>query len=108
MFFFSQSPPPLIVFCQAPQSDSAVIGEDRLRQSRSPYLLIPRRGLVAGADLYLTGPVPRSESGIPIANGRMGTLLWTSPTTLRMQINRFDVFGTNEDTDSFPQRHTDY
>ena len=65
-------------------------------------------GLVASADLNLTGPVPRSEAGMPIGNGRMGTLLWTSPTTLHMQINRVDVFGNNKDSNSFPQRYTDY
>lgn len=64
--------------------------------------------LVASADLNLVGPVPRSEAGLPIGNGRMGTLIWTSPTTLHMQINRVDVFGNNKDSNSFPQRHTDY
>ena len=38
----------------------------------------------------------------------MGTLLWTTPTTLQMQINRVDVFGNNKDSNSFPQRYTDY
>ncbi len=64
--------------------------------------------LVVAADLNLVGPVPRSEAGIPVGNGRMGTLLWTAPTALKTQINRVDVFGNNKDSDSFPQRYTDY
>ena len=55
--------------------------------------------LVAQADLSLLGPVPRSEAGMPIGNGRMGTLIWTEPTTLKTQINRVDVFGNNKDSE---------
>ena len=45
---------------------------------------------------------------MPIGNGRMGTLVWTTPSALRFQINRVDVFAINSGSDSFPQRHTDY
>ncbi len=64
--------------------------------------------LVARADLSINQPVTRSEEGLPIGNGRMGTLLWTEGDTLRMQINRVDVFGNNCATSSFPQRNSDY
>ena len=50
----------------------------------------------------------RSEEGLPIGNGRMGTLLWTEGDTLRMQINRVDVFGNSCVSSSFPQRNSDY
>ena len=64
--------------------------------------------LIQRADLNLKSPVDRSEAGLPIGNGRMGTLLWTSPRALHLQINRVDVFGNNKDSNSFPQRYSDY
>lgn len=64
--------------------------------------------LVARADLVYDRPADRSEEGIPLGNGRMGTLVWTVPTALRLQINRVDVFGSNCATNSFPERNTDY
>ena len=45
---------------------------------------------------------------MPIGNGRMGTLVWTTPSALKFQINRPDVFAENCETHSFPERHTDY
>ena len=41
-------------------------------------------------------------------NGRMGSLVWTTPKALRFQINRNDVFATDSRTHSFPQAHTEY
>ena len=64
--------------------------------------------LVSRADLTIEHPVSRSEEGLPIGNGRMGTLLWTEGDTLRMQINRVDVFGNSCVSSSFPQRNSDY
>src|SRR5215467_896077 len=64
--------------------------------------------LIAHADLIYTKPVARSEEGIPIGNGRMGTLVWTTPTSLRFQINRADVYANNSSTTSFFERNTDY
>ncbi len=66
------------------------------------------RKLVSRADLHYDRPVPRSEEGIPIGNGRMGTLVWTTPTQLRFQINRVDVYANNCATNSFFERHNDY
>jgi len=62
---------------------------------------------VGRADLVLDEPVHRSEAGMPIGNGRTGTLVWTTPTAMRMQINRVDVFGSNRQTNSF-HFHEDY
>ena len=66
------------------------------------------RKLVSEADLVYNVPVKRSESGIPLGNGQMGTLVWTTPFAVKMQINRNDVFAVNKSTDSFMERHSDY
>lgn len=69
---------------------------------------IDYRRLVSNADLIYKKPVHRSEAGMPLGNGTMGTLVWTSPSSIKMQLNRCDVFAVNKSTDSFKQRHTDY
>jgi uncharacterized protein DUF5703/glycosyl hydrolase family 95 len=74
----------------------------------SKLLNVDFRKLVSRADLTYTKPVTRSEAGMPVGNGRMGSLVWTTPSTLKFQINRPDVFAENRDTNSFPERHTDY
>jgi len=74
----------------------------------STLLAVDYRKLVSRADLHYTTPVRRSEEGQPLGNGRMGSLLWTTPSALKFQINRVDVFAENRDTNSFPERHTDY
>jgi hypothetical protein len=73
-----------------------------------PLLDVDYRKLVSRADLVYDKPVPRSEEGIPIGNGRMGSLVWTTPTQLRFQINRVDVYASNCASNSFFERHTDY
>ena len=45
---------------------------------------------------------------MPVGNGRMGSLVWTTPSALRFQINRVDVFAENSYTASFPRADTDY
>jgi hypothetical protein len=66
------------------------------------------RAVVAKADLIYDAPVARSEEGLPLGNGRMGSLVWTTPAALRFQINRVDLQPINRDTDSFFERNTDY
>jgi hypothetical protein len=66
------------------------------------------RALVGAADLHYDKPVPRSEEGMPIGNGRMGSLVWTNPNRLKFQINRPDVYANNSTTNSFFERHNDY
>src|SRR5690242_9258544 len=66
------------------------------------------RALISRADLVYDRPAPRSEEGMPIGNGRMGSLVWTTPTQLRFQINRADVYANNSATNSFFERHNDY
>jgi hypothetical protein len=64
--------------------------------------------LVSRADLTYSKPAGRSEEGIPVGNGRMGSLVWTTPTALRFQINRVDVFAEDSSTTSFPRADSDY
>ncbi len=66
------------------------------------------KSLVSRADLHYEQPVKRSEEGLPVGNGHMGSLVWTMPTSLKLQINRVDVFASNSATNSFPERHSDY
>jgi hypothetical protein len=54
------------------------------------------RRRVSRADWVYQEPVTRSEGGQPIGNGRMATLLWTSPSAIHLQINRSDVFAVNK------------
>jgi len=73
----------------------------------APFAPDPR-SLVSRADLEYDTPASRSEEGQPVGNGRMGTLVWTSPSQIRMQINRVDVFGQDSYTTSFPKQDSDY
>lgn len=67
---------------------------------------LPR--LISRADLDYDTPASRSEEGMPIGNGRMGSLVWTTPSMMRFQINRADVFAVDSTTTSFPRTHSDY
>ena len=66
------------------------------------------RKLIAASDLIYDKPVPRSEEGMPVGNGRMGSLVWTTASELRFQINRPDVYANNCASNSFFERHNDY
>jgi hypothetical protein len=66
------------------------------------------QAIVARADLDYTTPARRSEEGMPIGNGRMGSLVWTTPSAIHFQINRDDVFAEDCTTTSFPRTHSDY
>ena len=77
-------------------------------QTRAAEAGFDYRKLVSRADLHYDKPVSRSEEGIPVGNGRMGSLVWTTPEAIRLQINRVDVFANNSYTTSFPARNSDY
>lgn len=64
--------------------------------------------LVSRADLVYDTPVRRSEEGMPVGNGTLGGLLWTTPSALHTQLNRVDVFANNSASNNFYERHTDY
>jgi hypothetical protein len=74
----------------------------------SSILKVDFRKLVSRANLSYDRRASRSEEGLPVGNGRMGSLVWTTPSALQFQINRDDVFAENSTTHSFPERHTDY
>src|SRR3954467_12321604 len=66
------------------------------------------RTLISRADLAYPAPVERSEDGIPVGNGRMGSLVWTTPTAVKFQINRVDVQPISASSNSFAERNSDY
>jgi len=55
----------------------------------------PDRLIVSRSDLIYEKPAARPVEGQPIGNGRMGTMVWTSPAAIHLQINRVDVFAVN-------------
>lgn len=74
----------------------------------SSVLEVDYRKLISRADLNFDRPAPRRESGLPVGNGQMGSLVWTSPPALHFQVNRVDVYANNRNTNSFRQRDSDY
>ena len=77
-----------------------------LREQGGPESDLGR--LISASDLIYSRPVARSEEGIPVGNGRMGSLVWTTPSRLHFQINRVDVYANNCRTNSFVEVHDDY
>ncbi|MHC4214644.1 MAG: glycosyl hydrolase family 95 catalytic domain-containing protein, partial [Planctomycetota bacterium] len=76
--------------------------------AESSILTVDYRNLVSRADLTYEKPVVRAEEGLPVGNGTMGSLVWTSPTALKFQLNRVDVYAMNSYTRSFNRRDWDY
>lgn len=64
--------------------------------------------VIARADLDYTSPARRSEEGMPVGNGRTGSLVWTTPSALHFQVNRVDVFAMDASSVSFPRADSDY
>jgi hypothetical protein len=55
------------------------------------------RTTIPRAELVYDRPADTPDAGQPIGNGRMGTMVWTSPDAVQLQINRADVFPVNRD-----------
>ena len=72
----------------------------------SEMLTVNYEKLISRADIILNKPVSRRESGLPMGNGRMGSLVWTTPSALKFQINRDDVYANNCYTNSFAELRT--
>ncbi|MDR0845124.1 MAG: DUF5703 domain-containing protein [Tannerella sp.] len=85
----------------------SIIGINAQTKSSSS-LKVNYESLVSRADLTYNTPVVRSEEGLPIGNGRMGTLVWTTPNAIHYQINRVDVFAMGKNTNNFKDGHTNY
>lgn len=66
------------------------------------------REFIEKADLHYQGIGRIPEAGIPIGNGRMGSLVWMDEEELRLQWNRVDVFANDASSQSFPKMDTDY
>src|SRR5580704_9953238 len=91
---------------QAPAGNPAELASD-LTEASEPTEVDVRR-LISDSDLVYAQAAARSEEGIPVGNGRMGSLVWTTPSQLRFQINRVDVYANNCSSNSFFQSHEDY
>ena len=74
----------------------------------TPLLVVDDRALVSTADLIYLSPAAAPVEGQPLGNGRMGTLVWTSPASLELQINRCDVFAVNKNAGGKRDGPTDY
>lgn len=78
------------------------------QQKHSNILDVNHEQLLSAASLTYDKPVSRSEEGMPIGNGTMGSLVWTTPSAVRLQLNRVDVFANNSASNNFYERHSDY
>ncbi|HIJ66899.1 MAG TPA: alpha/beta hydrolase fold domain-containing protein [Planctomycetes bacterium] len=74
----------------------------------STILEVNFKKLISRADLHYDKQVRTSMEGIPIGNGVMGSLVWTTPKQLKLQINRVDVYCANSSTNSFARVDSDY
>ena len=72
-------------------------------QTSEGLLKYDYRSLVAHSDLSFNTPAPSSHDGLPIGNGRMGTLVWTTPAALHYQINHDDLFCFGNNTLASPK-----
>src|SRR5581483_7845415 len=100
---FSPSPAGLLAVLLG----ATVALQNPVAQAADP-LEVDFKTAISGGDLDYTSPATRSEEGMPVGNGRMGSLVWTTPSALKFQINRCDVFGVDASTVSFPQADSDY
>ncbi len=78
-------------------SVGAVCGE--LKQAAKPQrslLAVDDRAFVSHSDIVYLSPAEAPVEGLPIGNGNMGTLVWTTPSAVKFQINRSDVYAGNK------------
>jgi hypothetical protein len=77
-------------------------------QASETLLKYDYRSLVAHSDLSFNTPAPSHHDGLPIGNGRVGTLVWSTPSALHFQINHVDLFCCGNNTLASPKGHNDY
>ena len=75
-----------------------VAGPTGAQTSGGSLMKVDYESLVSRADLSYNTPVVRSEEGLPIGNGRTGSLVWTTPTALHFQVNHVDLFCMGHNT----------
>src|SRR5262245_25790015 len=85
----------------------AAAGLAAVAQAPPDLIQVDRRARIARADLDYDAPATQSEEGMPIGTGRAGSLLWTTPSALHLQINRVDVHAMDSTTFSFPRADSD-
>ena len=66
------------------------------------------RALVSRADLIYHSPVETPLEGQPIGNGVMGTMVWTVPNAVCLQVNRCDIFAVDKYHEGRQGEATDY
>lgn len=66
------------------------------------------KSFIQKADLHYQGIERIPEAGMPVGNGRMGSLVWMDKEELHMQWNRVDVFANDASSQSFPEMDMDY
>jgi hypothetical protein len=87
---------------------SLVVAGTAVAETSDSLLRYDYRSLVGHSDLSFDTPAPSRHDGLPIGNGRMGTLVWTTPAALHYQINHDDLFCFGNNTQASPKGHTDY
>jgi len=82
----------------------------RYKRSKEAALIpaIDYQSLISKADLIYNKPVKLSQAGQPIGNGRMGSLIWTTPQSLNLQVNRVDIFNIDSNSNTFNGNPPDY
>ncbi len=86
----------------------ALLAPPAAAQAPSTVLSVDLEKLVSRGDITLDRPAPRREAGLPVGNGRMGSLVWTTPAAMHFQFNRVDVYASNRSSRSFFERDSDY
>ncbi len=75
-----------------------IIGNTRAQTNGKSLMEVDYESLVSKANLKFNEVLPKHQYGLPIGNGRMGSLVWISnklnQSKLKLQINRVDVFGS--------------
>ena len=64
--------------------------------------------LVSRSDLRYEEPVEAAVAGQPVGNGVMGTLVWTTPGAVAMQVNRCDVLAVDKNHAGSREDAADY
>lgn len=60
------------------------------------------------SDLAYQGVERLPEAGLPLGNGRTGSLVWCTPNAVHLQINRVDVFGFSGESRSVGITDSDF
>ena len=71
-------------------------------------LTVDHRALVSRANIVYLSPPEVSLEGTPIGNGCVGTTVWPTPSSVRAQINRNDVFSSDRNHAGNHKNPVDY